>query len=339
MLTLALLLLIALPGLALDLGIHAPAKPMSQQAPPPPDPDVQRQGGDTIADAVTIAVPYSGTGTTEGYADDYDVDCPYTGGIAPDVIYTFTLDEPMTLTLDMYGSAYDTRIWIWDDTFDWPIACNDDFYPDYTSRIERIELEADTQYWIVVDGYNAECGEYVLTVTEYEVCEVDIPAGAQLESEPPLVDGYVDVFNGGCDNPDTPSFLDIGPLFAGVLGWYDDPEGHDARDTDWLRVVNPIGAYSMMVTITAEFPTHLAVMYPHDCNDITVQDIIHVAACMPGHLSFPVVTGQEIWLWVAPTTTHDPYWFDDMEYDYVLEVNLPVAVEQRSWSSIKRLYQ
>lgn len=36
-------------------------------------PDPARQGGDTIADAtVILAIPYSDTGTTTGYVDDYD---------------------------------------------------------------------------------------------------------------------------------------------------------------------------------------------------------------------------------------------------------------------------
>ena len=49
-----------------------------------------RQGGDTILDAVAIALPYSGTGTTVGYNDDTDESCPYDGSTSPDVVYSAT---------------------------------------------------------------------------------------------------------------------------------------------------------------------------------------------------------------------------------------------------------
>ncbi|SVC06178.1 uncharacterized protein METZ01_LOCUS259032, partial [marine metagenome] len=43
-------------------------------------PDQTRQGGDTVDDAVVInSVPYSDAGTTSGYTNDYDEECPYVG--------------------------------------------------------------------------------------------------------------------------------------------------------------------------------------------------------------------------------------------------------------------
>ena len=54
-------------------------------------PAVPRQGGDTIEDAAVIpGLPYSNTGTTAGYNNDYDEGCPYSTSISPDVVYSFT---------------------------------------------------------------------------------------------------------------------------------------------------------------------------------------------------------------------------------------------------------
>ena len=33
-------------------------------------------------------------------------------------------------------------------------------------------------------------------------CVIECPAGAELEGEPPLMDGYVDSWNGGCNSPE-----------------------------------------------------------------------------------------------------------------------------------------
>ena len=50
-------------------------------------PDRSRQGGDTVGDAMVIdELPYYNTGTTEGYTDDYDEECPYSGSTSPDVV-------------------------------------------------------------------------------------------------------------------------------------------------------------------------------------------------------------------------------------------------------------
>ena len=54
-------------------------------------PDRTRQGGDTYDDATEIeSLPFSITGTTDGYTDDYDETCPYAGSTAPDVVYSFS---------------------------------------------------------------------------------------------------------------------------------------------------------------------------------------------------------------------------------------------------------
>ena len=80
-----------------------------------------RQGGDTFADAVAIALPYNGTGTTVGYTNDYGpfndntyLVCNWgigsSWGLASDVVYKLTLLEPMHIEVSLYGSEYDTAL-------------------------------------------------------------------------------------------------------------------------------------------------------------------------------------------------------------------------------------
>ena len=81
--------------------------------------NTSRQGGDTFADATVIdALPYSNTGTTVGYANDYTMDttgvsgdllCDWTGyydsstGGAADVVYSLTLAEATEVVVPLCG--------------------------------------------------------------------------------------------------------------------------------------------------------------------------------------------------------------------------------------------
>ena len=65
---------------------------------------------------------------------------------------------------------------------------------------------------MIVDGYGGDCGDYVINIETFEPCVVDCPAGAELEGEPALVDGYADEFNGGCNSPE------FGNPFSAITG-------------------------------------------------------------------------------------------------------------------------
>ena len=77
---LALLILVAIAGAAgaFDLGSRAPQKPATAHTPPPVDPAMLRQGGDTVDDAVAVTLPYAGTGTygMPNWVDDICVTIP-----------------------------------------------------------------------------------------------------------------------------------------------------------------------------------------------------------------------------------------------------------------------
>jgi hypothetical protein len=142
-------------------------------------PDRSRQGGDTVDDATMIeSLPYSNTGTTVGYTDDYDEACPYTGSTSPDVVYSYTATENGTMDISLCGegTSYDTKVYVYENTagtlaqtadgFD---ACNDDdcsnSTTNYLSFLGGVYMTAGNTYYIVVDGYGGGAGEYEISIT------------------------------------------------------------------------------------------------------------------------------------------------------------------------------
>ncbi|MEZ4389016.1 MAG: hypothetical protein R3D98_15830 [Candidatus Krumholzibacteriia bacterium] len=326
----------AAPAVGYDLGNRAPEKPVAGHGAPLPDPEVIRQGGDTIADAVLLTWPVVGvTGTTVGYTNDYDEACPYTDSTAPDVVYKFTPERDIVVDIDMLGSAYDTKIYVYDSDFQL-IACNDDFYPDYVSKIEHLPVSGAAKYYLVIDGYGEEAGDYVLTITEFEPCVVDCPAGAPQEGEPPLVDGYVDNYNGGCNTEGSTPFgsIDWG-IFCGTSGWYISPNGIPSRDTDWYVVTIPSSGFFHVIG-DAEYPTYMFELAPQDCASVAVIQSTVIGPCFEGTMTIHGAAGSTAWFWIGPTT------FDGAgEYTYVLYSNLwglPVRTEPHTWSTVKQLF-
>ena len=65
------------------------------------------------------------------------------------------------------------------------IACNDDFYFDdvcgiYVSKLEGVALMGGGTYYIVIDGYGDDFGDYELSIIEYFPCILECPEGAIL---------------------------------------------------------------------------------------------------------------------------------------------------------------
>ncbi len=75
----------------------------------------------------------------------------------------------MMITVDLCGSSFDTKTYIYDEDLN-SIICNDDFYFDddcgvYVSKIEYVELTGGEIYYKIVDGYS-NSGPYEIMVTE-----------------------------------------------------------------------------------------------------------------------------------------------------------------------------
>ena len=263
-------------------------------------------GGDTIADAVPItALPFSDTGNTCDYNNDYDAACPYTGGTAPDVVYSYSPATNVILTIDLCASLYDTKVYVMDDGLT-VLACNDDACGEsgWRSRIDAVALAGGGTYYIVVDGYGTECGIYYLDVFEWEpCCQLTCPEGALHESEPVCYDGFDDVYNGGCNSvpevfePVDPSCETI--TICGTSGTYI-YDGYEYRDTDWYEMVVE---EEMWITVccTAEFPLQLITLDgTNGCASVVQIDYAIVQCCDVACLSHMYLPGV-YWIWVGPS--------------------------------------
>ena len=136
-----------------------------------------RQGGEDCASAVVLSgpLPITATGTTIGFADDYDTVCEITSDPgAGDVVYSFT--PPATdfydISLCNDPTDYDTKLYVRTDCAGADVACNDDtcttasFAQPFVSIIEGVSLDAGTEYFIIVDGWGlGDEGAYELTIS------------------------------------------------------------------------------------------------------------------------------------------------------------------------------
>jgi hypothetical protein len=310
---------------------------------------VSRQGGDAISVAFPIdELPFTDAGSTAGYADDYDVDCPFPSN-APDVVYSYDTTVSIVVSVDLCGSGYDTKIYIYDSELN-AVACNDDFYYDdlcgnHVSKIEDALLVPGT-YYIVIDGYWASHGDYIFTITGYEPCDILCPPGAFNEDEPPLIEDYVDLYNGGCNTDSEEPLLQEVPgdangsgLLCGMSGWYSH-QGSFLRDTDWfLLTMGPSGTIDVEAYV--EQTTDLFELGPQDCSAVEVIQSTTVAHCSQATMIIGgYAPGQTVWFWVGPSyPTYPP--LAGSEYDYVIHftgLNHTVVVQSTTWSAVKALY-
>ena len=191
-----------------------------------------RQGGEDIASAMAIpSLPFSDTGTTVGYANDYDFACPYTGSTSPDVVYSYIPASAQTINIDLCLSSYDTKLYVYlNDALSDPIACNDDFYfalPCYTfsSAIEGLNVTAGNTYYIVVDGYGGSSGAYQIDVTSLDCQPVECVGTPEVEPN-----------DGPNGDPIVFGTIDCGETVCGTTFTYNDGVD-DLRDTDWYELL------------------------------------------------------------------------------------------------------
>ena len=308
-----------------------------------------RQGGEDIGSAVVIpSFPFSDNGNTCDNSDDYDEVCPYIGSTSPDVVYAYTPAYDEVINIDLCGSGYDTKLYVYCESEGSLVACNDDYYfgepcGQYVSFLDNVVLFAGLTYYIVIDGYGGDCGDYELYILEYLPCIVECPPDAVLEGEPELVDGYIDNYNGGC-NSTPPVFQVINWVNAddcawlcGTSGWFTSAGSN--RDTDWFPVVAL--AYEIEWTIDADYAVQCFVIVPdYDCPgtyDIPYQ--FTAGPCLQNTLSFATNPGEEYWLWVGPTVFEGPVY----EFTYSMtvcgiQVDV-IASRQTTLGALKSLYR
>ena len=308
--------------------------------------------GDTIEECWTIpSLPFTGTGNTCAYIDNYDEACPYDGNWAPDVVYCYSPPHDMCVSIDLCDSYYDTKVYVYEDewTPGFPLACNDDNFHcvdppvSYTSWLESVELSAGHTYYIVVDGYGGDCGDYVLAMDEIECpgpCDV-ICVGVP-EGEPTCYDGYDDQYNGGCASL-TWSYIAAapGPTVVCGEGGVFDYGGATYRDTDWY-LIYPCGGVPISITVEAEFGVLFGfVEGVPDCYAPGFISYAFADECTPGTLT-EYLPCAPVAIFVS-TDEWDPAYECGFEYSLTVEGYTehcdPTPVENMSWARVKSLYR
>lgn len=238
-------------------------------------------GGDAIDSAtVIIGLPYADGGNTCAFTNDYDEACPYTGSTSPDVVYSYSPSSNQKVTFDLCNSAYDTKVYVYENAAGNLVACNDDACNDpagnpFRSRVTCVDLTAGNTYYVIIDGYFGDCGSYNLSVYLSVgcpgVCDPEnCPPGAAFEGEPVCGPNYIDSFNGGCNSiPPVFSPIDCGETVCGAGGNYTF-KGLSYRDTDWYQLNLP-EATEVTITVCASFEVQLAAIDGNvGCDFITI---------------------------------------------------------------------
>ncbi len=190
-----------------------------------PDPNVILQGGDNINDATVIdALPYNTTGTTSGYTNDYDEICPYSGSTAPDVVYSYSPSADILVDISLCGnSQYDTKLYVYQNSAGNLVECIDDNCPGYQSELLGLALTGGNTYYIVVDGYGTEFGDYTFDMMEVQAPPPPPNCDGSLYGQ--VVHGPADPWSAGTSDAGTPgSYLvydnfSSGGLIGGVKFW------------------------------------------------------------------------------------------------------------------------
>lgn len=343
-----MLMILAIAGTALAKDV-----PTGKYVPP----ENPKQGGDTVLDATVItSLPFNDTGSTFGYIDDYDEVCPYSGSTSPDVVYSYTPEFSVSLIVDLCGSSYDTKTYVYDSDLNL-VACNDDYYFDspcgiYVSYIEYADVIGGETYYIVVDGYGGDSGDYVINVYDMWHCNIPCPPDYVYESEPELLEGYVDTFNSGCDSPEAGApFLEINwtndedgyPPYDGTAwlcgnsGWFQGSDGEAAWDTDWFRVY-ALETGMMEWTLRTEFECLMQKMSPTSCPETVVEMEEYATCYFIQTMTFPVTAGEEVWLRIEPA--YGTTWWEEFHYVMTVSNNAfeVVPTEVQSWGGVKALY-
>ncbi len=313
-----------------------------------------REGGEDISDALPISsIPFWDTGATCDNIDDDDEVCPYQASTSPDVVYVISggFGSDVYLFLDLCGSAYDTKLYVYDEDLNL-IECNDDFYFDdicgfYVSAIEDLMVCADETVYIVVDGYGGDCGEYVLNINEH-ACPVppvlECPPDGMLEGEPQLCDGYVDSYNGGCDAESTTFQHLVAPpgqselSFCGISGWFE-IAGDLQRDTDWFDVI-ATGSQIAVTTVAEQF-MEIESLIMNDCGDVVV-DQTWTMVYWPETVIIDTSPGQIVHLRVQLQNSEPSRCVDMYAIDYHMQfsgISSVTAVATTSWGGVKALYR
>ncbi len=243
--------------------------------------------------------------------------------------------------VDLFGSEFDTKIYIYDEEMN-VVACNDDFYDDYVSRLEWVELSTGVRYYLVIDGYyTSEFGTYDLAVF---FNELPVPTEVVPEGEPTLYPGYIDNYNDGCYG-DPPLFQPLhgdttGSLeFLGHTGWV-----ASSLPMDFDCYAIRVGASGTVeLEIWAQIKTYVFEILPLDCAQAVVGQTCWAISNRSTTMVVAGPPGSVHWLGVWPGWDESPAVFSPPEYSYLMEYSgleaASVAIERVPLGELKNRFR
>jgi hypothetical protein len=95
----------------------------------------------------------------------------------------------------------------------------------------------------------------------------------------------------------------------------------------------------MEMTVESEYDCYIFKLSPLDCANVGVE-LQAVAGCeAPATLSFPVTAGEEVWLWIGPTTFTGPV--TEFTWYATFSNNLfdVVPTDDMTFGGVKALYR
>lgn len=116
----------------------------------------------TLGELTVLTARASFTGSTCRMASDYVGSCG--SGAGGDAVFSFSLAAPTRVVIDTVGSGFDTTLSLRNSAPHAEVACDDDG-AGLQSRIDRTLAPGD--YFVILDGKGALCGNYALSVTHY----------------------------------------------------------------------------------------------------------------------------------------------------------------------------
>ncbi len=174
----------------------------------------------------------------------YATDDPSGETDGPEIWFNYKAGFTGYAVIDLCGSDYDTHLIVWDGV-DCPPATMIKDVDDgcgYSGLQSKgiIEVVEGNIYKLEIGGFSGDTGDGLLSIYEYEECNLECPPLGIDENEPCGED-----INGGC-NMVTPAFTNVsnGNIICGNL-WSE----FGIRDTDWFEVkLNGPGSIKMIVT-------------------------------------------------------------------------------------------
>jgi len=306
--------------------------------------DGVRVQGDTVEDPFVIgSMPFTATGNTCNFVNDYDYACPYTGSTSADVVYKFVPTMTDVFNIDLCASTYDTKVYVCENTIGNVIACNDD-YCAYQSALHSVPVTAGNTYYIIVDGYGGSCGVYTLVADDFSHdCHLECPPDAIIEGEPTCYDGYNDTYNGGCNVVPFPVFQIIEPTgdditICGTTGVFE-MDSVSYRDTDWFQLDITEPSY-ICLSGNAEVPCYFFIIDGRGgCAGSTIVAYGVAGACIAVSDICYMCDPGTWWAWAGPNAWDPNYACSSLYYLTISGYGEPTPTQSTTWGRVKGMFR